>query len=182
MSEKVQRKVTASAASDEISGADEKEESVKRAAEKKCFRLAALEKRDSLTAEQRRDYSDRIVKNLTDLPYYRNADALLTYISFRSEADTFSLIEKAFADGKAVFAPKVMGKEMDFFHIFSMADLAKGYQGILEPTGGQKFDEWIVDRLGRCVGRRQEKPTMTEDAEECDSAALSAFICLPGCI
>lgn len=117
-----------------------------RAAEKKRIRLAALARRDDLAAEERRNYSGRIVKNLTSLPCYREADALLTYISFRSEVDTFPLTERAFADGKAVFAPKVLGKEMDFYRIFSVDDLEAGYRGILEPAGGQTIEEWMIDR------------------------------------
>lgn len=116
-----------------------------RAAEKKRFRVAALAARDSLTPEQRKSYSDRIIKNLTSLSCYQNADAILTYISFRSEVDTFLLLERALADGKAVFAPKVIGKEMDFYRIFSADDLSAGYQGILEPAGGQLFAEWNAD-------------------------------------
>ena len=122
-----------------------------RAAEKKRIRLAALAGRDSLTAEQRRDYSDRIVKNLTNLPCYQHADAILTYVSFRSEVDTFPLMERAFADGKAVFAPKVSGKEMDFFRIYSSADLTAGYHGILEPSSEYSYDEWADDQIGQCI-------------------------------
>ena len=102
--------------------------------EKKRFRTEALAARDGLTPEQRKRYSDRIIRNLIGLPCYQEADAILTYISFRSEVDTFPLTEQAFADGKAVFAPKVLGKEMAFYRIFSRDDLAAGYQGILEPV------------------------------------------------
>lgn len=118
---------------------------------KKRFRREALAKRDSLTAEQRGNYSGRIIKKLIDLPCYVNADAILTYVSFRSEVDTFPLIERAFTDGKAVFAPKVLGKEMDFFRIYSLADLTAGYRGILEPSGRYSYNEWGGDQLGQCI-------------------------------
>ena len=81
---------------------------------KKQIRLEALKRRDRLSAEQRRDYSDRIMKKLTGLPCYQEADAVLTYISFRSEVDTFPLLERAFADGKKVFAPRFWGKKWTF--------------------------------------------------------------------
>lgn len=106
---------------------------------KKEIRLEALKRRDSLTAEQRKAYSRRIIDRLTGLPCYQEADAILTYISFRSEVDTLPLLERAFADGKAVFAPKVCGKEMDFYRIFSVEDLTEGYQGILEPGNSLSF-------------------------------------------
>lgn len=147
---------------------------------KKRIRLAALAERDSLTAEQRRDYSKRIVKKVTSLPCYRDADALLTYVSFRSEVDTFPLMEQAFADGKAVFVPKVLGKEMDFFRICSFADLTEGYRGILEPSGGELIDSWIDDRFGQFEKFRMEKPLKGKAAEKSAFGASSVLVCLPG--
>lgn len=152
----------------------------KRTAEKKRIRLAALAKRDSLTAKQRQDYSDRIVKNLTNLPCYENADAILAYISFRSEVDTTPLTEKAFVDGKAVFAPKVTGKEMDFFRIYSLEDLTEGYQGILEPAGGQLFDEWVDDQMGQPKESRLERSLKGSMAEKGGVGVPSILVCLPG--
>lgn len=151
-----------------------------RAAKKKRIRLAALSERDNLTAEQRRDYSDRIVKNLTSLPCYREADGILTYISFRSEVDTFPLMERAFADGKAVFAPKVSGKEMDFFRIYSSADLTAGYRGILEPTGGQLFDEMDIDWFGQIEESQPEKLMRGKKAGISGFGTLSILVCMPG--
>lgn len=148
--------------------------------EKKRFRAEALARRDSLTAQRRRDYSDRIIKKLTSLPCYQDADAVLTYISFRSEVDTISLMEQAFADGKAVFAPKVLGKEMDFFRIYSLADLTEGYRGILEPSGGQLIDSWIDDQLGQCGKFRTGNPLNTKAADESAFGASSILVCLPG--
>lgn len=121
------------------------------AAEKKRFREAALAARDSLTTKQRRDYSEMIIKNLTTLSCYQDAAAILTYISFRSEVDTFHLLKRAFTDKKAVFAPKVMGKEMAFYRIFSVDDLSTGYRGILEPAKGQLFAEWRADCMSQCA-------------------------------
>lgn len=148
--------------------------------EKKRFRAKALARRDSLTAQWRRDYSDRIIKKLTSLPCYQDADAVLTYVSFRSEVDTISLMEQAFADGKAVFAPKVLGKEMDFFRIYSLADLTEGYRGILEPSGGQLIDSWIDDQLGQRGKFRTGKPLNTKAADESAFGASSILVCLPG--
>ncbi len=119
--------------------------------EKKRFRTEALAARDGLTSEQHKRYSDRVIRNLIGLPCYQEADAILTYISFRSEVDTFPLLERAFADGKAVFAPKVSGKEMAFYRIFSKNDLAVGYQGIPEPIGGQLFEPRRNDQISQRI-------------------------------
>lgn len=97
------------------------------------MRARALALRDDIPARERMRRSEEIVKNLTDHTCYREAQALLSYVSFRSEVDTLSLIERAFADGKAVFVPRVAGKEMDFYKINALSDLEEGYHGILEP-------------------------------------------------
>ena len=96
-------------------------------------RALALALRDEMPIQERMRCSERIVKNLTEHTCYRETKALLTYVSFRSEVDTISLIEQAFTDGKAVFVPRVAGREMDFFRIKNLFDLQKGYHGILEP-------------------------------------------------
>lgn len=151
-----------------------------RTAAKKRFRAAALVKRDSLTPQQRNRYSDRIIKKLRSLPCYREADAILTYISFRSEVNTFPLLEQAFADGKAVFAPKVLGKEMAFYRIFSKADLTAGYQGILEPAGGQRFETWMDDQVSQQKSPWQGKLLRTGETKTCKAVVPSVLICLPG--
>lgn len=151
-----------------------------RTAAKRRIRQAALERRDSLTDKQRRNYSDRIIERLVSLPGYREAEAILTYVSFRSEVNTFLLLDRVFSDGKAVFVPKVSGKEMDFYRIFSEADLTEGYRGILEPSGGQLLDGWMDDQISQRVGGRQEKPLKNREEQEGESAVLSVMICMPG--
>ncbi len=111
--------------------------------DKKQMRAFALARRDGLTGKQRKDGSDRIVEQLTELPCYREAGALLTYVSFRSEVDTFPLIRRALAEGKAVFAPRVSGRGMEFFRILSLGDLKEGYRGILEPQGEDSYTDWM---------------------------------------
>lgn len=151
-----------------------------RAAQKKRLRAEALKRRDSLTVAQRKSYSDRIVKKLTSLPCYRNADALLIYVSFRSEVDTCSLLERAFAEGKAVFAPRVTGKEMDFYRIFSLDDLEAGYRGILEPTSGYLFAKWMNDRISQYKKGQRESTLQEGEIQEGGSEMPSVMICMPG--
>ncbi len=118
------------------------------AQEKRQLRRQALARRDSLTAAERKAYSEAIVGKLTLLPCYLRAQAVLTYISFRSEVDTFPLLERALADGKAVFAPKVLGREMAFFLISGTADLTEGYHGIREPKEGMPYTDWVSQNDG----------------------------------
>lgn len=109
------------------------------------MRARALALRDEIPADERLRFSEKIVKNLTDHTCYRETQALLTYVSFRSEVDTISLIKRAFADGKAVFVPRVAGRDMDFFRIKALSDLEEGYHGILEPRNHIKevYDPFV---------------------------------------
>ena len=147
---------------------------------KRQFRATALERRDRLTTAQREDYSGRILKNLTSLLCYQDADAILTYVSFRSEVDTFPLIETALADGKAVFAPKVLGKEMEFYRIFSVNDLVSGYMGILEPMGGHSIAVWIDDWMGQQQNCPHDRLSNVGEAAAFLETVPSALVCMPG--
>lgn len=133
-----------------------------KADKKKQLRRQALARRDGLTAKERKAYSETIIKKLTKLPCYLQAEAVLAYISFRSEVDTAPLLEQAFADGKAVFAPKVLGREMAFFQISGPEDLTEGYQGIREPKEGMTYTDWV----SQC----------------CKLENFGTLICLPGAV
>ncbi len=139
---------------------------------KKEIRREALQRRDNLTKEQRRECGGKILEKLTALCCYREADALLTYVSFRSEVDTFALIRLALEEGKAVFTPKVLGRDMVFFRIFSIDDLREGYQGILEPSETISYTDWVSqfereqEKTGKCRGHSPGRPQV--------------LVCMPG--
>lgn len=101
--------------------------------EKKKIRKLKTEQRDKMTAEERNAADKRILEKVLSLPEYRRAKAVLTYVSMRSEADTKRLISEALKEGKTVAAPRVSGKEMQFYVIASQEELEEGYFGILEP-------------------------------------------------
>ena len=143
--------------------------------DKKQLRAAALAKRDGLTGERRRVNSEKIIRRLMSLPCYQEADAILTYVSFRSEADTILLINCALAEGKAVFVPKVMGRDMEFFRIVSIDDLQEGYQGILEPTGSLSYSDCISQSCGP-QGQEYRKE------ERSVSDPFYTLVCLPGAV
>ena len=110
---------------------------------KKDVRKSILTLRDSISADDKMQYDAEIRKIVTGMAEYREAEAILAYVSYKSEVDTTSLIEQALADGKTVFAPKVAGREMEFWKITSLEDLQEGYQGIREPIQSISFLEWI---------------------------------------
>lgn len=110
---------------------------------KKDVRKNILAVRDCITAEDRARYNARIREIVTGTEEYREAEAILAYVSYKSEVDTTALIQQALADGKHVFAPKVSGNEMEFWKTSSLADLQEGYRGILEPKQSITFSEWV---------------------------------------
>lgn len=96
-------------------------------------RMLAL--RDAMQIQERKGKSAKIMARVTETLWYKEADILLTYISYRSEVDTESLIQNAFAEGKKVYCPRVEGEGMNFYEILSSEELEEGYRGIKEPQG-----------------------------------------------
>lgn len=116
---------------------------------KREVREQALALRDTLIPAERTAYSKEITEKIIHLDCYRNAAALLIYVSFRSEVETRLLIGKALLDHKAVFVPAVSGREMEFFRITSLNELKSGYQGILEPSqeSENSYRSWMKKNI-----------------------------------
>ena len=113
---------------------------------KKDVRKKVLAIRDAISAEDKAQYDASIREIVMGMEEYCDAEAILAYVSYRSEVDTTMLIRQALADGKYVFAPKVSGNEMEFWSISSLEDLREGYHGILEPVQSITFPDWIRER------------------------------------
>lgn len=112
------------------------------------LRKLILQKRDGLTIEEHKKLSSMILTGIMDWNRYKNCDSMLIYVSFRSEADTYELINNALCLGKKVYCPKVSGDDMIFYRIDSTDDLVEGYMGIMEPRGGlTAFDKTEGDIL-----------------------------------
>ena len=118
---------------------------------KKDVRKKVLAVRDAILTADKTQYDARIREIITGMEEYREAEAILAYVSYRSEVDTTMLIQQALKDGKNVFAPKVTGNEMEFWQISSLEDLRKGYRGILEPEQSISFTDWISRHIGSKV-------------------------------
>lgn len=104
--------------------------------EKKKARLRQeiLKQRDGLSEMEQQAKSERIVRRLLDCACYQQAKKLLCYVSYKSEVRTIWLLKQALSDGKQVYCPKVQGRDMDFYRIEDVKELAAGYRGILEPA------------------------------------------------
>ena len=102
--------------------------------DKQSIRAYLKKKRSSMTFERILIYSEEILRKLIELDEYKEADEVLTYISFSSEVDTHFLIKKILNDGKKIAAPRVLNKEkMEFFYFNDLSELKASDWGILEP-------------------------------------------------
>lgn len=110
------------------------------AEEKQKIRKQILAIRNEMPLTVREEKSRAIMKALFLMPIYLDSDTILTYVNYKSEVNTTDLVNKALADGKRVFAPRVSGETMEFYQLNGMKDLKEGYQGIWEPSGGLAFE------------------------------------------
>lgn len=131
--------------------------------DKKALRRAIGQQKRLMTPEDVDRRSQALADELFKTPEYLAAASLYAYLSFNQEVRTAPIIERAWADGKRVAVPKVMGSEMAFIWIDSWEGLApQGAYGILEPLsdGPVADDETALvlmpglafDRAGHRVG------------------------------
>jgi 5-formyltetrahydrofolate cyclo-ligase len=102
---------------------------------KEAIRREMRRQRRSLPPAEVRAASDAILRRATRLKSYRDARVVLAYCSTDGEAATAALIERAFADGKRVFLPRVAGGRMTFAEHRPGLPLRPGAYGIPEPGG-----------------------------------------------
>lgn len=107
------------------------------AEEKRAVRRQILALRDEIPVKMREAKSAQIVRALRAMEAYRGADAILSYVEYRSEVITSVFIDSALAEGRQVFVPRVTGDMMDFYQIDALEELMEGYRGIREPAAGQ---------------------------------------------
>ncbi|MGN0346401.1 MAG: 5-formyltetrahydrofolate cyclo-ligase [Lachnospiraceae bacterium] len=109
---------------------------------KKEIRKLLLERRDSMEKDEKREKSAMVCRKLLETKAYKEASAVLCFVSYASEVDTFSFLQECLKNGKLVYVPKVVGTEMHFYQMNSLADLGNGYKGIPEPV--HENNEFVV--------------------------------------
>lgn len=114
---------------------------------KKELRKSILQIRDGLSLDERTSYSKIISDKILEWNVYRECEALLIYVNFRSEADTHEIIKNALMQHKKVYCPKVIGDDMLFYQISSLNDLESGYMGIKEPVEGLDIFDYKGDNI-----------------------------------
>ncbi len=101
--------------------------------DKKTLRREMLARRDTMAAQDIRALNGELWKQLEACPALWDGRTIYTYISYRQEADTLALIRRLWDMGLPVAAPRVKGRQMEFYQIRSQADIRPGYKGIPEP-------------------------------------------------
>lgn len=101
---------------------------------KKDFRIDMAHQRDALTQDMRISLSTKIFNTLRNSKIYTASDIIFSYVSFRSEVDTFNFNAQVLKDQKVLALPRVCSDTKMIFHkIEDLSQLKKGAFGIYEP-------------------------------------------------
>lgn len=104
-------------------------------AAKKFLRARILAARDAMPIETRQVAADAITARLCQMPEYRQAKTVLTYMSFGTELDTHAFFDRVLSDGKVAVLPRIdkPTKSLSLHRVKGHADLVDGVWGIREP-------------------------------------------------
>jgi len=120
--------------------------------EKTSLRKLLLEKRDATSFDLMKIIAKSIQKRLKKNEPYNNAQKIGAYYPIGSEVHTQDIIQEALSEGKQVFLPKVIGKNIEFRKIESFSNLETGSFDIMEPRDecpkDNKLDVILVPTVG----------------------------------
>lgn len=104
--------------------------------DKAYIRKQMAEKRNSLSAGQRKLWSEMACAKAVTLLSSRASAAFMVYVPFRSELDLSKLIEWGWQTGRDVIAPRCIAadRSMTLHYLRSWEDLRPGAYGIMEPN------------------------------------------------
>lgn len=116
---------------------------------KKELRKEILQRRDALYLDEQKISSHKIAEQVCLMKEFQNADKVLLFASYKSEVNTEEIFRAAQEQGKEMYFPKVIGKEMEFFQVQKKEDLLEGYRGIREPKEDEnrKFKPQAGDKI-----------------------------------
>ena len=120
--------------------------------ERKSLRSFLLEKRDNTSFDFMKIASEKIQKKLKKINAFMNAQKIGVYYPIGSEILTQDIIQELLSNGKDVFLPKVMGKNMEFRKIIDFSSLEKGSFDIMEPKDDCEIDNDLDVVLVPTVG------------------------------
>jgi 5-formyltetrahydrofolate cyclo-ligase len=120
--------------------------------ERESLRSFLLEKRDNTSFDFMKIASEKIQKRLKKINSYRDAQKIGVYYPIGSEILTQDIIQELLSNGKDVFLPKVMGKNMEFRKIIDFSSIEKGSFDIMEPKDDCEIDNDLDVVLVPTVG------------------------------
>lgn len=120
---------------------------------KELIRKELLRKRDRIPPEVRKAKSAMIRSACLDLSEIRDSHVICIFASFRSEVDTFEMMNDLFARGKRVVLPKVDAEEskLSLYEIHSIDELSRGYMGISEPDVSNEERSFSIDGVDAVI-------------------------------
>lgn len=103
---------------------------------KKQWRKHFQQLRAAIPAEERERADAGISRQLLTLPEYRQAEAVLAYLSFGDEVETRDIMRQAWADGKTVLLPRCIPgtRGMAWYRVESFEGMVKSSFGVDEPA------------------------------------------------
>ena len=142
------------------------------------LRKSALRLRDSLPEELRAQKSEEIARLILQSDAYRRAESLLVYVSYKTEVSTSALIDRALAQGRRVYVPKVEGERMRFYRMFSDQDVSPGFRGSLEPAGDTAV--WDGRENDAPVGSIMPQAIAGDAADQSGGQGIRTLLLAPG--
>lgn len=97
------------------------------------LRNEILQRRDTLTQVERKEKSYQIAQRVVKQKEFIDANKILLFAAYKSEVDTTEIFKVAQKQEKAVYYPKVIGNELEFYRVQKQENLMQGYRGIREP-------------------------------------------------
>ena len=105
-----------------------------------------LKKRKELCFRKEKD--EKLLNSLLSCDFYKNAKTVMTYISYKSEIDTKTLIMRMLKDKKRVCAPVCFENGiMEAFEFSDFESLEISEKGILEPDTKKKVLKYEIDLI-----------------------------------
>lgn len=87
-----------------------------------------------LSREQMEAAGEQIKAVIKNFLLYQEAEVIYLFASYNQELPTYGIINQALSEGKKIALPKVEGKNIVFYYLTDLSQLAPGYQGIPEPS------------------------------------------------
>ena len=105
---------------------------------KQSLRKDMRARRAGIAATERRAKDRRIIKNLHNVPMFKEAKSVFCYVSYLSEADTRPIIEDCIRQNRLLAVPRIMsGSRMIAVRLNDPAELRPDIMGIPAPLSSR---------------------------------------------